>query len=133
MLSLRHAIAGLITSAPLGDAVAAALGAVGVTEERVSAWLGAPCACAERKEKLNEFSRRLAGYVSGSHAAEDVAGLLGGALSADDPEVARILRALAEDQARLQTAQKPVERARLQRWIRTYEQRLRALGFRKGL
>lgn len=40
----------------LGDAVAKALASVGVTPERVSAWLGAPCGCAERKQKLNDFS-----------------------------------------------------------------------------
>lgn len=41
----------------LGDAVEAALTAVGVTEEKVSKWLGEPCNCPERVEKLNNLSR----------------------------------------------------------------------------
>lgn len=36
-----------------GDMVADALSAVGITKERVSGWLGRPCGCAERQEKLN--------------------------------------------------------------------------------
>ena len=50
------------TSAPgdhkiplLGDAVKSALGVVGVTEERVTDWLGRPCGCPERREKLNRL------------------------------------------------------------------------------
>ncbi len=41
---------------PLGDAIQQALSSVGVTEERVSYWLGADsrgCGCSQRKEKLN--------------------------------------------------------------------------------
>lgn len=41
----------------LGDAVESALKAVGVTPEQVEKWLGAPCECAERKEKLNQLDR----------------------------------------------------------------------------
>lgn len=37
----------------LGDVVAAALSIVGVTEDRVTRWLGRPCNCKRRKEKLN--------------------------------------------------------------------------------
>lgn len=40
----------------LGDKVEAALKAVGVTKERVSKWLGRPCNCDERKQKLNQLS-----------------------------------------------------------------------------
>ena len=36
----------------LGDRVAQALASVGVTEERVSRWVG-NCRCAERRERLN--------------------------------------------------------------------------------
>lgn len=43
----------------LGDMVAAGLAAVGITPERVSAALGRPCGCKERKQKLNELGRRL--------------------------------------------------------------------------
>jgi hypothetical protein len=41
----------------LGDTVQRALAVVGVTEERVSAWLGRPCGCKERQEKLNALGR----------------------------------------------------------------------------
>jgi len=50
----------------LGDAVSNALGIVGITEERVSAWLGRPCGCPERRERLNRLGRWAAGIVSGT-------------------------------------------------------------------
>ena len=37
---------------PLGDHISSALSLVGITEERVSRWLG-NCRCLERHEKLN--------------------------------------------------------------------------------
>lgn len=40
---------------PPGDAVAAALALAGVTESRVAAWLGRPCGCTERRERLNQL------------------------------------------------------------------------------
>lgn len=40
----------------LGDAVERALAAAGVTEARVTRWLGAACGgCAARREKLNQL------------------------------------------------------------------------------
>lgn len=39
----------------LGDAVHDALARVGVTPESVERWLGAPCGCEERREKLNRL------------------------------------------------------------------------------
>lgn len=39
----------------LGDAIETALSAVGVTKERVSAWIGGPCGCVERQRRLNEL------------------------------------------------------------------------------
>lgn len=50
---------------PLGDYAAAALEAVGVTKERVSAWLGRPCKCPERQEKLNQWGAWLAQRFGG--------------------------------------------------------------------
>jgi hypothetical protein len=44
----------------LGDRVEQALTVVGITSERVEQWLGRPCGCAERREKLN----RLGAWVS---------------------------------------------------------------------
>ena len=63
-----------------GDAVKKALEAVGVTEERVSAWLGRPCGCRERREKLNALGlwarRVLAGRAE--RAREFLEGIMGG-------------------------------------------------------
>lgn len=42
----------------LGDRVASALAAIGVTKERVSKALGRPCGCAKRQAKLNELGRK---------------------------------------------------------------------------
>jgi len=51
----------VITTPLLGDAISSALSAVGITEERVSKWLGKPCGCGARKEKLNDLHRWFAG------------------------------------------------------------------------
>lgn len=40
----------------LGDRAEALLQRVGITKERVSAWMGKPCGCPERKAKMNELS-----------------------------------------------------------------------------
>ena len=42
----------------LGDMVASALSAVGITKERVSAAIGRPCGCAERQQALNDIGRK---------------------------------------------------------------------------
>lgn len=49
----------------LGDVVAQALSTIGVTEERVSQWIGRPCGCKERREKLNVIGQWAARVVSG--------------------------------------------------------------------
>jgi hypothetical protein len=36
-----------------GDQLRDALAAVGVTKEEIERWLGAPCGCDERRQKLN--------------------------------------------------------------------------------
>lgn len=41
--------------AGIGDTVAHALARVGLTAERVERWLGRPCGCAERRERLNQL------------------------------------------------------------------------------
>jgi hypothetical protein len=43
----------------LGDIVAAALSAIGITKERVSAAVGGDCGCAKRQEALNELGRKV--------------------------------------------------------------------------
>ena len=40
----------------LGDAIERSLRTVGVKDERVSTWLGEPCGCDERKERMNQLS-----------------------------------------------------------------------------
>lgn len=49
---------------PLGDRVARALEAVGVTKDRVSAWLG-DCCCEERRQKLNQLDLWARRVISG--------------------------------------------------------------------
>lgn len=56
----RMALAKSRTPKPgLGDRVASALAAVGITKERVSKALGKPCGCAKRQQRLNELGRRI--------------------------------------------------------------------------
>jgi len=49
----------------LGDMVKRALACAGITEERVSRWIGRPCGCAERQERLNELGRWAIAWLSG--------------------------------------------------------------------
>ena len=42
----------------LGDMVASALSAVGITKERVSKAIGKPCGCAKRQQALNRIGRK---------------------------------------------------------------------------
>jgi hypothetical protein len=37
----------------LGDQIEVALNTIGLTKERVEGWVGAPCGCKERQQKLN--------------------------------------------------------------------------------
>lgn len=39
----------------LGDAISKALNAIGFPQERASKWLGKPCHCEERRQKLNQL------------------------------------------------------------------------------
>lgn len=49
----------------LGDLVEKALSKVGITEERVQKWLGRPCGCRGRKEKLNQLGQWAARLLTG--------------------------------------------------------------------
>ena len=49
----------------LGDAIHSALSAVGITPERVERWLGRPCGCHERQEKLNQIGYLVKRILSG--------------------------------------------------------------------
>lgn len=50
----------------LGDKIHNALRAVGITPERVEQWVGGPCGCQERQEKLNQLGRWAARILRGS-------------------------------------------------------------------
>lgn len=64
----------------LGDLVERALSSVGLTKDRVEAWLGRECHCRERQERLNQLGnwarRVLSGKAEG--AAEHLDRLTGG-------------------------------------------------------
>lgn len=68
----REGIQGFQDKSPtlLGDVVENALTSVGITESRVSSWLGVECHCEERKQKLNmlhSWARRVvSGKVEGA-------------------------------------------------------------------
>lgn len=49
-----------------GDLVERALSVVGITSTRVSKWLGKPCRCPERKEKLNQLGYWAKRILSGA-------------------------------------------------------------------
>lgn len=63
----------------LGDKVEAALSLIGVDSALVERWVGRPCGCEERKEKLNLLgfwaARVLKGKAEG--AARYLSGILG--------------------------------------------------------
>ena len=46
------------------------LSKVGVTEERVSSWLGKPCGCKARREKLNKLHSWAKSWFGKEDAAE---------------------------------------------------------------
>jgi hypothetical protein len=52
-------------SVGLGDIVHKALSVVGITPERVSQWIGAPCGCEERRKKWNSLSAWAGRVLSG--------------------------------------------------------------------
>lgn len=62
----------------LGDHVANALNLVGITSERVTKWLGRPCGCVERRERLNQLGRWATRVLSGKveRAEEHLEGIL---------------------------------------------------------
>jgi hypothetical protein len=49
----------------LGDRVEQALTILGVTQERVTGWLGKPCRCGEYIERLNQLDRWARRVVGG--------------------------------------------------------------------
>jgi hypothetical protein len=49
----------------LGDLIESALTKVGITHERVERWLGRPCGCEERREKLNQIHAWAKSVISG--------------------------------------------------------------------
>ena len=54
----------------IGDHAEKALSTLGITKERVEKWLGRPCHCTERQEKLNRFGAWVAGVLGGKAETE---------------------------------------------------------------
>ncbi len=52
-------------SSELGDVIHSALSQLGITGDRVTRWVGKPCGCEERREKLNSLSRWAKRVVAG--------------------------------------------------------------------
>ncbi len=55
----------------LGDAVQKALASVGVTSERVEAWLGRQCRCKERQARLNALGSWAVGVLRGQKPPDE--------------------------------------------------------------
>jgi hypothetical protein len=49
----------------LGDQVEAALSLVGIRSDRIEQWLGRPCGCEERRERLNALGAWAARVIGG--------------------------------------------------------------------
>jgi hypothetical protein len=63
----------------LGDLIESALSSVGVTEERVKAWVG-DCGCSERKQRLNtlsDWALRVLGLIPPEQAKDELDGMVG--------------------------------------------------------
>ena len=56
----------------LGDYVANALSAVGITKERVEAVVGGPCGCSERQGYMNAAAAKWLGMSPGSTAPPEI-------------------------------------------------------------
>jgi hypothetical protein len=63
----------------LGDLLESALSRVGVTKDRVERWLGRPCGCAERQEKLNQLGYWAKSVLAGKskHPEKYLDGIVG--------------------------------------------------------
>jgi hypothetical protein len=55
----------------LGDRIKTALEAVGVTEDKVSKWLGRPCGCSKRRRKLNALDAWARRQVEGLFGSKE--------------------------------------------------------------
>jgi hypothetical protein len=60
------------TTPGLGDYVANALSAVGITKERVEAVVGGPCGCPERQAAINAAAAKWLGMSPGSTAPPEI-------------------------------------------------------------
>jgi hypothetical protein len=56
----------------LGDRVASALDAIGITKDRVEKFVGGPCGCQERQSAMNVAGAKWLGLPPGSTAPPDV-------------------------------------------------------------
>lgn len=72
-VALPHAHTSTPVRPGWGDRLQRAFAKVGVTDESVSAWIGAPCKCPERREKLNRLGRWVNSILTGSQSEADAA------------------------------------------------------------
>lgn len=65
----------------IGDILEAALAKVGITSDRVSTWLGRPCKCRERRNRLNALGkwayRVFTGKIAGEEAEKQITEVIG--------------------------------------------------------
>ena len=59
-----------------GDYVERALKAAGITKERVERWVGGPCGCKERQEKLNAVGAWAASFLDGGATAQHLEAIM---------------------------------------------------------
>lgn len=74
----------------LGDLIEKALTKVGVTKERVEAYLGRPCGCTKRRDKLNQLSNWAYRLVFGGQSEEDAKKAIEDKMTEDEKKSASI-------------------------------------------
>lgn len=70
--SLNKPVAICRPTPGLGDHVANALDAIGITKDRVEALVGRPCGCPERQAALNAIGAKWLGLPPGSTAPPEI-------------------------------------------------------------
>lgn len=84
----------------LGDVIERALEVIGVTKSLVENWVGGPCRCVERKEKLNALGRWASRVLKGSteKAEEFLHGIMGTILPGTEKRGVRDQREITSHQ-----------------------------------
>ena len=69
----------------LGDRLHEALERVGVSQDRVSRWLGRPCGCAERQAKLNQLGFWVRAVMGGKVSPDTLSATLSVIVGVEEP------------------------------------------------